>query len=39
MRLMWQVEDSDVLKVKEFYNENKANDLVVRRRELNVEQG
>jgi len=39
MRLSWQVEDSDVLKVKEFYHQNKDNDLVVRRRERNVERG
>lgn len=39
MKLLWQVEDSDVLKVKEFYNQNKDNDLVVWRRERNVEGG
>ncbi len=36
MKLLWQVEDSDVLKVKEFYNQNKNNDLVIWRRERNV---
>jgi hypothetical protein len=39
MRVLWCVEDTDVLKVKEFYNENKNNDLVVWRRERNVESG
>jgi hypothetical protein len=39
MRVLWCVDDSDVLKVKEFYNENKNNDLVVWRRERNVERG
>lgn len=37
MKLLWQVEDSDVLKVKEFCNQNKNNDLVIWRRERNVE--
>lgn len=39
MRLLWQVEDSDVLKIKEFYNQNKDNGLVVWRQERNVERG
>lgn len=39
MRLLWCVEDGDVRKVKNFYNKNKNNDLVVWRRELNIERG
>ena len=37
MRVVWQVEDEDVSRVKGFYNRNKNNDLVVGRREKNVE--
>jgi hypothetical protein len=37
MQVLWQVEDKDVFRVKDFYHRNKDNDLVVRRRELNVE--
>ncbi len=32
MKVVWQVEDNDVSRVKEFYNRNKNNDLVVGRR-------
>jgi N-glycosylase/DNA lyase len=39
MRLLWCIEDEDVRKVKKFYNENKHNDLVVWRRQRNVERG
>lgn len=37
MKLLWQVEDSDVTKVKEFYDEHKDNDFVAWRRKVNVE--
>lgn len=37
MRLLWRVEDDDVWKVNRFYNENRHNDLVVWRRERNIE--
>lgn len=37
MRLSWCIEDSDVQRLKDFYNENVDNDLVVWRREHNVE--
>jgi hypothetical protein len=37
MRLLWRVEDDDVRKVKRFYNEHRHNDLVVWRRERNIE--
>lgn len=39
MKLMWQIEGDDVRKVKEFFDENKDNGLVVWRRERNVEKG
>jgi len=35
--LLWRVEDSDVQRLREFYNENIDNDLVVWRRERNVD--
>ncbi len=37
MKVLWQVEDEDVSRVKDFYNKNKDNDLVSGRRETNVE--
>src|SRR5215211_7622476 len=37
MKVLWQIEDKDVSIVKEFYDKNKDNDLVVGRREINVE--
>jgi hypothetical protein len=37
MKVLWQVEDADVSKVKDFYKRNKENDLVVSRREIDVE--
>ncbi len=37
MRLLWEIEDSDVLEVKAFYDERKNNDFVRSRREVNVE--
>ncbi len=37
MKVLWQVEDEDVSRAKEFYERNKDNDLVVNRREINVE--
>lgn len=37
VKLLWQVEDGDVAKVKSFYDEHKDNDFVVSRRKLNVE--
>ncbi len=39
MRLLWCIEDGDIRKVKKFYSKNKNNDLVVWRRELNIERG
>ncbi len=37
MKLLWQVEDGDVSRVRSFYDEHKDNDFVVSRRNLNVE--
>ena len=37
MKVLWEIEDEDVSRVKDFYNRNKDNDLVVGRREKNVE--
>lgn len=37
MKLLWQVEDNDVLKVKAFYDKYKDRAFVVRRRRVNVE--
>ena len=37
MNILWQVEDEDVSKVRSFFDKNKDNDLVVGRREINVE--
>ncbi len=37
MKLLWQIEDDDVVGVKSFYDEHKDNDFVVGRRKLNVE--
>ena len=37
MKLLWEIEDADVRKVKEFYDKNKNNGLVLRRWERNVE--
>ena len=37
MKLEWQVEDSDIIRVKEFYDEHKDSDFVTHRREVNVE--
>jgi len=39
MKLIWEIEDDDIQKVKEFFDNHKNNDLVVRRRERNVERG
>jgi hypothetical protein len=37
MKLLWEIEDSDVTRVKAFYREHKNNEFVVRRRRMNVE--
>ncbi len=37
MKLEWQVEDSDIIRVKEFYDEHKDSDFVTHRRKVNVE--
>src|SRR5687767_10813865 len=37
MKVLWQVEDEDVSRAKDFYHWNMSNDLVVGRREMNVE--
>ena len=37
MKLEWQIEDSDVIKVEEFYDEHKDREFVVERRRMNVE--
>lgn len=37
MKLRWEIEDTDIRKVKEFYDENKNNGLVLWRWERNVE--
>lgn len=37
MKLLWQGEDEDVSRVKDFYDRNEGNDLVTGRREINVE--
>ncbi|MBA2344131.1 MAG: hypothetical protein H0V83_03505 [Rubrobacter sp.] len=39
MKLLWEIEDIDVQRVKEFFDEHKDNAFVVRRRERNVEKG
>jgi hypothetical protein len=37
MEVLWQVNDGDVSRAKDFYERNEDNDLVVGRREINVE--
>ena len=37
MKLTWEIEDSDVARVKAFYREHEYNEFVVHRRETNVE--
>jgi hypothetical protein len=37
VKLVWHVEDNDVSRIKDFYNEHRDNDFVMSRRELNVE--
>jgi hypothetical protein len=37
MKLEWQLEDSDIIRVKEFYDEHKDSDFVTQRRKVNVE--
>lgn len=37
MKLLWQIEDTDIAEVKAFYEEYKRNELVSQRREANVE--
>lgn len=36
MKLLWQIEDADVSKIRNFYEEHKNNDFVTSRREINV---
>lgn len=37
MKLLWQVEDSDIVKTKEFYGKHKDKEFVIERRRMNVE--